>query len=807
MSTPVMKTCRLMKCPVCLHQYKEENLHTHMHSRIHHEVISKLKTGHHRCWACDMSINGLKQFKKHIATVQHITSLTYLQQHGGRRHGLTVDYTDKELAAICAKRDQAKRALKLQKRKELLKRKKERKAKMSQEGHSWQMNWTKTTQRDLQSSNQQSVGAGHKFNKHLHSKKGQAIRNQDLRSVLAQEPGLDPSGGKANKHKSKNILGWNSYYLQNPHVHYVKNDMEFTSDVLYPSWGIDFSSQLGQDSSEQSQSGEIIQGNAELQKTRTKLLDDADSLGTSQEKMPILMSDLNDSQTLTSDRLHKAKVNAHEDEEMSKSTKNLKPKPARKKILKKNVKEKTPELPAVPHVSDHSLEEPLPGFQPNASGSSKKSPVKKLSPQKKCLAKNRRTVCDSDFLKVSKTEGEDEQDPTQSTHGLPALLIRSVSKAKASKPNLTKARGIRTSQNPNMTKSESRVLTPALQKLISSKSSHRKVNWREMYEEATKRKLQREKGMPRFGIELVSPVALEPLELILEEVKDFALQEGLEWDSSVNPEDAAAYGSQSVEASAGLSTGRHDGVVSAPIVYAPMKRKTTKRAARMKAGSSRTPRRSRTETNEIGIKDTLTSGAADALAAAFEAYAVVPEVRSVCLKAEELEDYGTEHLQSSNDCSTPKDASKTNAPVSKMFQREDELSSFLEDVNNQLLVAQTAFHTAFRNFQQLQGEKQQAKAEMSSLISKRIEILRRIKCDGLGGTSSADLPHPATESHQRVGDASGQQCNYSSVESTERMGTASRTPTEHSAVAGTSSQQQNQTGRLYKKLKREQREA
>lgn len=99
-------------------------------------------------------------------------------------------------------------------------------------------------------------------------------------------------------------------------------------------------------------------------------------------------------------------------------------------------------------------------------------------------------------LLASSPDPHGKPEPTQTRNVLPTLLSRSVSKTEANKPNLKVARGIRTSQKPSQA-AESRVLKPALQKLISSKSSQWRVNWKEIYQEATHRKLQREKGMPR----------------------------------------------------------------------------------------------------------------------------------------------------------------------------------------------------------------------------------------------------------------------------------------------------------------------
>ncbi|XP_047657916.1 uncharacterized protein znf106b [Tachysurus fulvidraco] len=57
----------VMKCNICLNQYKPQNLDKHMHSLTHHEAIESLKAGEqkHKCWACDVSLPGLEQFSKH----------------------------------------------------------------------------------------------------------------------------------------------------------------------------------------------------------------------------------------------------------------------------------------------------------------------------------------------------------------------------------------------------------------------------------------------------------------------------------------------------------------------------------------------------------------------------------------------------------------------------------------------------------------------------------------------------------------------------------------------------------------------
>ncbi|XP_051510992.1 uncharacterized protein znf106b isoform X2 [Myxocyprinus asiaticus] len=98
------------RCFVCRHRFPEQLLDEHMHSMLHHQAIEQLQGSEqvHKCWACDMSMTGLKLYKKHIVTSDHKHMLLNLQKR--RDDGQNeVDYSvdiDEELKALCAKRDQ-----------------------------------------------------------------------------------------------------------------------------------------------------------------------------------------------------------------------------------------------------------------------------------------------------------------------------------------------------------------------------------------------------------------------------------------------------------------------------------------------------------------------------------------------------------------------------------------------------------------------------------------------------------------------------------------------------------------------------
>ncbi|XP_072512458.1 uncharacterized protein znf106b [Salminus brasiliensis] len=766
---------QLQKCPVCLVQLKQKNLDKHMHSCAHHEAIEKLMGSQqmHKCWACGVFILGLEQYGRHIMTPAHVTNLVNLQKNRCRGKGFIVDYTDGELTAICAERDQKRRVLKLQKKKERERRKKAKK--VTQFRKEFNCSWL--TKKKVHVNNYQITQS-----------------NQQSQPLYEEEA-----------HGSNQTAGYmNNFYWQ-------QFNMYCLGDDLSPSLGTMFSSpEENGDSSQQSRSA-----------NRKRL--SADPPNSSPVKKPV-KTDINGRYSSFSEgfetsgkpaqslvhcrvnpclstmpqRMHQpvkkdqglfVRFSANLDssaangvKELNKSTEEPKSKHVGNGNLRnsKLAKEKT----ATSSMLKNSLEKPSSGSQPAGGGSSKQChKTKELEAKIKGKSSPPRMPSGgyklADLLKETKTNQHKKKELTHSKHSLPALLNRSVSKTEASKPNLNVARGIRTSQRPNKTGSEPKVLKPALQKLISSKSSQWKVNWKEIYDEATKRKLQKEKGLPRFGIELLSPLTSGPLEL--DEVKDFALDEGFQWESissddvtpssSVVPLSENTCGTQPAEASPGPSAERHNGetsvtkLTSQPMETPLMKSKTMERISIRGAITNVTSLSNRTSgpvTEAAGRKDAHTAEQAKALAPSFETqHGLMPGVSLINVKAEKLDDSKTEktaefklirHIKKEKQDAPDTSIVNVEIPKQKLselleaFQKEDELSISLEDVNSQLLLAQSALHAAISNIQNLQEIKQQVTAEMASLRSKRIKILQRIQNSSLCETSSAAFPNPATES-------------------------------------------------------------
>ncbi|XP_026146908.1 uncharacterized protein znf106b isoform X2 [Carassius auratus] len=87
----------------------------HMHSYFHHEAIEKIKGSLqlHKCWACDVSVMGLEQYKEHIATEMHKQNLFKLQDKRHKREHFKADYNidlkDTEIKALFDPRPQGRK--------------------------------------------------------------------------------------------------------------------------------------------------------------------------------------------------------------------------------------------------------------------------------------------------------------------------------------------------------------------------------------------------------------------------------------------------------------------------------------------------------------------------------------------------------------------------------------------------------------------------------------------------------------------------------------------------------------------------
>lgn len=323
---------------------------------------------------------------------------------------------------------------------------------------------------------------------------------------------------------SEQVVGWNSFYWQQSSFRNLKCDVDFTSDQLSTSQGIFFPFQEEDKSSyQQSSSGackQTIKTQAAFQKKSQKRLLDADPSDSPNVKRSYLTDvpsvNLKPDMCGSYSSLSEGAETEGETPGTSLDIPGQSLHPTgwvRGQVdpclsLLGNSVEK--DRAGIATSTEEARLKPVVNKRLNTSKDKKNSPKLSVAPQKRkktgrqqakikgklslLMKHSGRTspaASSSNSLKGHKADQREEEQPAQSQRSLTKLLTRSVSKTNASKPNLNIARRIRPSQRPVQSERDSRLLKPAVQKLISSKG------WRKIYQEPTKRNPQRDKYKPR----------------------------------------------------------------------------------------------------------------------------------------------------------------------------------------------------------------------------------------------------------------------------------------------------------------------
>ncbi|XP_016399084.1 zinc finger protein 106 isoform X1 [Sinocyclocheilus rhinocerous] len=317
--------------------------------------------------------------------------------------------------------------------------------------------------------------------------------------------------------------------------------------------------------------------------------------------------------------------------------------------------------------------------------------------------------------------------PPLSKLALPACLQRDLNrhmgtKAASHEPNLNIARRIRnvSGTRKNETDKDSG-LKPTLRQLISSSGSRRNVNWDQVYQEVNRKK--QGKGLPRFGIEMV-PCEPEGPNQMNED--DVPLSEGFHWDSLVEfnqvPSRKRSLSESNVvkDGSAGTS--------SLPKAVEPVRDSPA-------CCPSQPPRR-----EELQSKGHLESAIQGSIGPSKGPEEV--EEDGGCRSEPELIDTqgAGKKRRAPGDVVSPEipdddrknkrqkiKAKKERSQVDQLLavsQREEELNTSLQAVDNSLIQARAALQAAYLEVQRLLMVKQQVTNEMNSLRTKRIEILQ-----------------------------------------------------------------------------------
>ncbi|XP_077416145.1 zinc finger protein 106 [Vanacampus margaritifer] len=312
---------------------------------------------------------------------------------------------------------------------------------------------------------------------------------------------------------------------------------------------------------------------------------------------------------------------------------------------------------------------------------------------------------------------------------LPPVLKRDLTKRISTKtgghePNLHNARRVRNlSESRRSDGEKDSGLKPTVQQLISSTGSRRKVNWDQVYQEVRK-KQDKGKGMPRFGIEMV------PNEDLSQEDEDMTMLENFPWESLVETSPPATSRKRSLSESSlapasecsrlqskqtprrSSITKKNDSRPDAEQILNLALDEAQKRADKVMLEKARALQRSDclTEENSSDVEQMDGQGTA--------------KRRRTPGGAQSLEASGAKH-----NTKRRKTKSKTadRLQIDQLLAvslREEELSRSLHTAETQLVQARTALEAAYMEVQRAMVVKQQIATEMSTLREKRIALLK-----------------------------------------------------------------------------------
>ncbi|XP_058254960.1 zinc finger protein 106 isoform X3 [Hemibagrus wyckioides] len=336
--------------------------------------------------------------------------------------------------------------------------------------------------------------------------------------------------------------------------------------------------------------------------------------------------------------------------------------------------------------------------------------------------------------------------PSLKKLALPASLTRDLNRHIGSKgkgiahePNLNIARRFRNVSGTHENEKDSG-LKPTLRHLISSSASRRNVNWDQVYQEVHRKKQEQGKGLPRFGIEMVpkEPEGTSHME------DDVPLCEGFHWDSVADVSVFPRKRNMSESSVVTYSTTASRSLLREAEPTSVMNLQNTAKARLQTAPSPK-------EKDCDDQRDN--KGIAQAKEHVKEMDVQKPvqdtepvDAESSCMSSAELN--GAKKRRAVGDVASPEipNAERKNKrlkikPKKELSQldellavslREEELNSSLQAVDSSLIQARSALQSAYMEVQRLLMVKQQVTAEMSSLRTKRIEILQGLQ----GGSDS-----------------------------------------------------------------------
>ncbi|XP_054912997.1 zinc finger protein 106 [Poeciliopsis prolifica] len=306
--------------------------------------------------------------------------------------------------------------------------------------------------------------------------------------------------------------------------------------------------------------------------------------------------------------------------------------------------------------------------------------------------------------------------------------MNSKSKAAGPEPNLNIARRVRNLNESKRSDTEKDSgLKPTVRQLINSASARRSVNWEQVYQEVRK-KQDKGKGMPRFGIEMV-PCEQESQS---QEEDGLPLIEGFQWESLMEITSESKTRKRSLSESSLAPAAPHSSVFGSLKSVETVEKEEL--GSTLPSASEKQERQPEVKNQKGDLHCTaakilqqfdLTLGDSSSGA---EQYDGTGKRRRAA-----GDSTGTGLSSLEHDSKRRKVKSKRERlhidQLLAVSLREEELSQSLQNVDANLIQARAALEAAFLELQRLMMVKQQITVEMSSLRNKRIDLLK-----GMQGT-------------------------------------------------------------------------
>ncbi|XP_054653351.1 zinc finger protein 106 [Dunckerocampus dactyliophorus] len=343
--------------------------------------------------------------------------------------------------------------------------------------------------------------------------------------------------------------------------------------------------------------------------------------------------------------------------------------------------------------------------------------------------------------------------------------VSTKTKTGGPEPNLNIARRVRNlSESRRSDTEKDSGLKPTVRQLISSSGSRRKVNWEQVYQEVRK-KQDKGKGMPRFGIEMVPN---DPEDQNQEE-DDIAFLENFPWESLMETSSPAVSRKRSLSESSIAPASEHSCFSSCESNKIPQRQVRCSEQQRSSVSPKLSVPKENDSRPEAEQKLNFTLEEAQKQADKLMSEKAKAHQRSDSMLgdnssgAEQMDTQGTAKRrrtpgdvlsQEAAGVEQDKKRRKIKSKSADRLQidqllavslREEELSRSLQTVDSNLIQARAALEAAYMEVQRFMVVKQQITTEMSTLREKRIDLLKGMQAGNISAALPIQLKEEKTE--------------------------------------------------------------